>query len=111
MVKGLVTVFAGGPGGKSVIAYKADSGEPAWTADGLISTAPQLSKVNGVDVLLIDDKGVCSSRKLVSRLEHDWSKEGMPRCRSLSSWFDDLLIARSTKGCDEFTFQHRRPVR
>jgi outer membrane protein assembly factor BamB len=32
VVRGLVLVFAGGPGGKSVLAYRASSGDLAWSA-------------------------------------------------------------------------------
>lgn len=32
LIQGLVIVFAGGPGGKGTVAYRADTGEPAWSA-------------------------------------------------------------------------------
>ena len=32
VVQGVVVVFAGAPGGKGTAAYRADTGEPAWTA-------------------------------------------------------------------------------
>ncbi len=104
VVKGLVTVFAGGPEGKSVIAYKANSGEPAWTAgDGLISySSTQLSKVNGVDVLLAaSDAGVSALKPETGEVawKYDWSKEGMPRCTQPQLvGSSDLLIGTVDEG-------------
>jgi outer membrane protein assembly factor BamB len=85
VVKGLVTVFAGGPKDKSVLAYKVDTGEPAWAAgEGSVSySSTQLSKVNGVDTLLITtDKGVSALKPETGEVawKYDWEKEGMPRC-------------------------------
>jgi outer membrane protein assembly factor BamB len=52
---GLVTVFAGGPKGKGVMAYHASSGEIAWSGgdgtDGYCST--QLTNVGGTEQLLV----------------------------------------------------------
>lgn len=52
---GIVTVFAGGPGGKSVLGYQAASGELAWAAgEGEMSyCSPQLSRLGGVEQILI----------------------------------------------------------
>lgn len=58
---GLVSVFAGGPNGKSVVAYDANSGEPAWAAgDGQLSyCSPQLSTLDGIEQILIaTDQGL-----------------------------------------------------
>ena len=49
---GLVTVITGGKG-KSVMAYAADTGKPAWAAgDGWSYASTQLSKIDGVPQLL-----------------------------------------------------------
>ncbi|HEX8912854.1 MAG TPA: PQQ-binding-like beta-propeller repeat protein [Humisphaera sp.] len=56
---GLVVTYAGGP--KGLLAYKAETGEPAWTAEvGIFSyTSPQLATLNGErQVLFLDDRGV-----------------------------------------------------
>src|SRR5207247_1916910 len=52
---GIVTVFAGGPGGKSVLGYRAASGDLAWAAgEGELSyCSPQLSRLGGVEQILI----------------------------------------------------------
>jgi outer membrane protein assembly factor BamB len=58
---GLVTVFAGGPDGKSVLAYDADSGEPVWYGGdgrgGYSST--QLMRIGGTEqVMIATDQGL-----------------------------------------------------
>jgi outer membrane protein assembly factor BamB len=63
VAKRIVTVFAGGPGGKSVLAYKADSGEPAWSAgDGVNSySSTHLARLKGVEqILMATDSGLTS---------------------------------------------------
>jgi len=60
-VKGLVVVFAGGTGPKTLWAYHAASGEPAWTADvGQISyTSPHLATLAGEEqILFVSDRGL-----------------------------------------------------
>ncbi len=55
VVQGIVTVFAGGSDGKSVLAYHADSGKPAWTAGGASNSYCSLQSVRiaGVDQLVV----------------------------------------------------------
>src|SRR5262249_33961848 len=59
VVNGLVIVFAGGEHEKSLLAYHADSGEPAWTyaagKDGYSS--PQLVSLAGQTQLLMHSNG------------------------------------------------------
>jgi len=59
---GVVTVIAGGPGGKSVLGYDAaKGGPPAWTAgDGTMSySSPHPAKLGGVEqVLCLTEKGL-----------------------------------------------------
>jgi outer membrane protein assembly factor BamB len=52
---GVVTVFAGGPEGKSVLGYHASSGKPAWAAgEGQLSyCSPQLARWGGTEQVLI----------------------------------------------------------
>ncbi|WP_010586244.1 PQQ-binding-like beta-propeller repeat protein [Schlesneria paludicola] len=77
---GLVTVFAGGPEGKGVAAYKFDSGELAWTSgDGshsYCSTHP--ATMGGVEqVLVTSDVGLASYEPESGKVlwEHRWPVE------------------------------------
>jgi outer membrane protein assembly factor BamB len=61
VAQGIVTVFAGGPGSKSVQAYKADSGEPAWSVgEGVNSySSTHLARLKGVEqILMATDSGL-----------------------------------------------------
>ncbi|MGL5097710.1 MAG: PQQ-binding-like beta-propeller repeat protein, partial [Planctomycetia bacterium] len=61
--KGLVVTFAGGPSGKTLAAYKAETGEPAWTAGEGIQTycSPQAVNIGGVDqILFATDLGLAA---------------------------------------------------
>ena len=77
VAQGIVTVFAGGPGGKSVLGYHASSGVPAWKAGtGKESyCSPHLARTGGVEqVILCADDGLTAfnpkSGKIIWR--HDW---------------------------------------
>jgi outer membrane protein assembly factor BamB len=61
VVAGVVTVFAGGPDDKAVLGYKAETGEPAWSAGkGAHSyCSTQLSRLDDVEQLVIStDEGM-----------------------------------------------------
>jgi outer membrane protein assembly factor BamB len=63
--EGLVYVFAGGDGGKSLIAYQAESGDIAWTCNrGKLSySSPQLIPHQGDTLILMqDNKSVAAVR-------------------------------------------------
>jgi len=84
VVNGLVVSFAGAGDGKSIVAYRADTGEPAWTAgDARVSYCSlQASTIDGVSQLLItSDQGLTgfdpSSGKEL--WHHPWVIEGMAR--------------------------------
>jgi outer membrane protein assembly factor BamB len=83
---GLVSVFAGGPGGKAVLAYKAESGEPAWSAgEGTHSyCSTQLSRIAGVEQLLVtSDQGLTAFDPATGKVlwDHRWvGREGLARC-------------------------------
>ncbi|MDB5335497.1 MAG: repeat-like protein [Planctomycetaceae bacterium] len=84
VVEGLVSVFAGGPGGKSVVAYHADTGKQAWAAgEGEVSyCSTQLSKVCGVEQLLITtDAGLTAFQPVTGKVlwHHSWPTEGIAR--------------------------------
>jgi outer membrane protein assembly factor BamB len=56
---GLVVVSAGGPDGRSLVAYRQDSGEPAWAAgdDRSAYSSPALVRLAGRDQILIFNEG------------------------------------------------------
>lgn len=78
---GVVSVFAGGPDGKSVLGYRVKGGEPAWHAgDGQFSyCSPQPSRLGGVEQQLI-----CTERGLTAITpetgavlwKHEWDLPG-----------------------------------
>jgi outer membrane protein assembly factor BamB len=67
VAQGMVTVFAGAPKGKTLVAYNAEKGELAWTAGvgpesdkaAMSYCSPQLATIHGVDqILLATDAGL-----------------------------------------------------
>jgi outer membrane protein assembly factor BamB len=81
---GLVMVFAGGPNGKSVVAYNVADGGLAWYGGkGLLSyCSPQPAKLDGIDQVLIStDQGLLAFQPDKGNLlwEHEWPTENMPR--------------------------------
>jgi len=83
-VQGVVTVFAGGPEGKSVLGYKADTGELAWsTGQGILSySSTQLAHIDDVDQLLIaTDTGLSALDPRSGKVlwTHDWPVDNIAR--------------------------------
>lgn len=79
--QGVVTVFAGGPDGKSVLGYHADSGELAWSAgEGQFSyCSPQPARIDGVEQLVIaTDRGLTAFHPARGDVlwRHDWVLDG-----------------------------------
>jgi outer membrane protein assembly factor BamB len=75
---GLVSVYAGGPNKKAVVAYHADSGELAWAAgDGMLSySSPQLATIDGIEQILISTNlGLSSIEPSAGKVlwQYDWS--------------------------------------
>jgi outer membrane protein assembly factor BamB len=71
VVEGMTIVYAGGKDGKGLLAYQADSGEPAWTsATGPISySSPQLTWFDGEpQVLLLSDTGLIAVEPLSGKI-------------------------------------------
>ena len=63
VTEGIVAVYAGGEGDKGLLAYRAATGEPAWTtATGPVSySSPQLASIDGQpQMLLLSDRGLVS---------------------------------------------------
>jgi outer membrane protein assembly factor BamB len=85
VVHGVVTVFAGGPDGKSVLGYHAASGELAWSAGkgqySYCSLHP--ARLGGVEQLLLTtDAGLTAFDPVHGTVlwQHDWQlPEGMTR--------------------------------
>jgi outer membrane protein assembly factor BamB len=85
VVAGVVIVHGGGENGHSLVAYRAESGSPAWTAAAGQSTysSPQLATVAGVSqVLILHDMGVTAvDPETGAQLwEHLAPLPGAPRC-------------------------------
>lgn len=81
IVQGIVTVFTGGPNGKSVVAYKAGTGDFAWAAgDGQHSYCSlQVVKLDGVEQLLTtSDIGLTAFHPIRGEVlwQHDWPLGG-----------------------------------
>jgi outer membrane protein assembly factor BamB len=98
VAEGIVTVFAGGPGGKSVLGYKADSGALAWSAgEGQFSySSLHPARLGDVDqLLLLSDRGVTAFQPARGEVlwEHVWQlKMQMSRVVQPTVVGDDVLI-------------------
>lgn len=84
VVDGYVIVFAGAPLQKSMVAYRADSGELAWTAgQGSLSyCSPQLENVDGVSQVLINtDAGSSAFEPATGKIlwHHAWESKDIAR--------------------------------
>lgn len=96
--EGIVTVFAGAPGGKSVLGYRAGTGELAWSAgEGSLSYgSTQRAQLAGVQQLLITtDVGLTAFRPETGEVLwlHRWPTEGVARCVQPTLLSDsDVLI-------------------
>jgi outer membrane protein assembly factor BamB len=96
---GVVTVFAGGPDGKSVLGYHASSGKPAWaTGEGQLSyCSPQLARWGGTEqVLIATEVGLTAFNAVGGQVlwQYDWPLGGgTPRIVQPSLLGDsDVLI-------------------
>src|SRR5262249_32622856 len=79
--QGVVTVFAGGPDGKSVLGYNASTGEPAWSGgEGQFSYCSlHPARLGGVEQLVIaTDRGLTAFHPARGEVlwRHDWPLEG-----------------------------------
>lgn len=76
---GLVTVITGGKG-KSVMAYKANTGDIAWSAgDGWSYASPQLTTIGGAEqLLLVTEKGLTALDPVTGQFiwAHDFALPG-----------------------------------
>lgn len=81
VLQGVVLVFAGGPGGKSVLGYNAQSGDLAWSAgEGTLSYCSlQPAKLDGVEQAVIaTDRGLTAFEPTRGAIlwKHDWILDG-----------------------------------
>lgn len=82
--QGLVVVFAGGEGDKGLLAYRADSGEPAWTAAAGQNSysSPQRAALAGQEQILFwSDRGLTAVDPASGEVfwQHDVLAPGAPR--------------------------------
>jgi outer membrane protein assembly factor BamB len=81
VMQGVVAVFAGGPDGKSVIAYDAATGKQTWAAgDGTLSyCSPHPARIDGVEQMLIaTDRGLTAFDPPTGKVlwTYDWPLDG-----------------------------------
>ncbi len=84
VAEGIVSVFAGGPNGKSVLGYDAATGEPAWHGgEGELSyCSTQLVQIGGISQLLINtDAGLTAFAPKTGEVlwAHSWPTEKVAR--------------------------------
>ena len=102
VAQGVVTVFAGGPDGKSVLGYNASSGDPVWQGgDGLLGySSPHPAKLGGVEqVLMATEKGLTAFEPAHGKVlwRHDWPLPGMFRVVQPTVLDDsDVLLGANT---------------
>jgi outer membrane protein assembly factor BamB len=84
VVDNLVIAFAGGDGDRNLLAYRADSGEPAWAAPASHDSysSPQLVTLGGQrQCLLLGDHGLTAVDLDTGKVlwQHGWVMAGAPR--------------------------------
>lgn len=94
VANGLVTVFAGGSDGKSIVAYQADTGALAWTSGiGTLSyCSPHRLTIDGVtQVVFSSDEGMISLEPESGKTlwEHRWL------CKDIARVIQPALIGTS----------------
>jgi outer membrane protein assembly factor BamB len=86
VIEGMVIVFAGGDGDKGLLAYRADSGEPAWTvAAGQNSySSPHRVQIDGKEmVLFVGERGLTAIDPVSGAVLWEnriTTKKGMGQC-------------------------------
>jgi outer membrane protein assembly factor BamB len=98
VAQGVVSVFAGGPDGKSVLGYRAATGELAWYGgEGQLSyCSTQLARLGGVEqVLIATEAGLTAFHPAKGDVlwKHDWKMEGGARvCQPAALSDTDVLL-------------------
>jgi hypothetical protein len=112
VVAGVVTVFAGGPGGKSVLGYRPHSGELAWAAgEGRESySSPHLLRLCGIEQILM----VCGDRLTTFAPEdgkvhwqRHWPQAGVDSIlQPMPDGDSDLLVGIEKQGIQRLHLTH-----
>src|SRR5262249_27629820 len=103
VVDGVVIVFAGGEGDKNLLAYRPETGEPAWTArtsPGSYSS-PQLATIGGRrQCLLLGERGLTAVDPATGAVlwEHGWAMPGAPRAVQAHLVGESRLVAGTLAG-------------
>jgi outer membrane protein assembly factor BamB len=109
---GVVTVFAGGAGGKSVLGYDAFSGEPAWSAGAGRESycSPHLVQPDGVaQVVIATDQGLTAFDPAGGKVlwQHDWVMgRGFRVAQPTPVGTADLLIGTPQMGLRRVHLRH-----
>ena len=103
VVHGIVTVFAGGPDKKSVLAYDASSGALAWSAgEGLLGySSPHPARLADVEQLLMaTEVGLTALDPAHGTVlwQHAWPMPGMGRVLQPAVLDDSDVLLASTDG-------------
>jgi outer membrane protein assembly factor BamB len=104
IVQGIVTVFAGGPDGKGVMAYDAATGSPAWAAGGGSHSysSTHRATINGVEqVLVVTDEGLSSFEPKSGTVlwNHEWPvPKGMSRVLQPTMLNDSEMLVGTWMG-------------
>ena len=78
---GIVFVYSAGEGGKGLLAYRADTGDLAWTADAGVHSysSPHLANIAGrQQVLFISDKGLIAVEPHTGKTAWEYLSPGTP---------------------------------
>ncbi|HEV8062998.1 MAG TPA: PQQ-binding-like beta-propeller repeat protein [Gemmataceae bacterium] len=117
VAKGIVTVFAGGPEGKSVLGYNASAGDLAWSAGAgkLSYGSTHLLRVGGVEAVMVPTEvGLTAFEPLTGKVvwQHDWANpKGMPRVVQPSLVGDsDILFGTVDNGMRRVRVLHQSEV-
>jgi outer membrane protein assembly factor BamB len=108
VVGGLVVVYAGGPNGKGTAAYRADTGQLAWSAGKATHSysSAHRATLGGVEqALLVSDYGVESFAPADGKLlwEHVWHAKGLQRVTQPTVLSDTDLLLGTGVGNDQGT--------
>ncbi len=116
VVQGLVVVYSGADDGKGTLAYRADSGKPAWSAEGVGHSycSPHLARLGGLDqVLIAGEKGMISYDVASGQVlwNHEWAPtKGMARVvqPAVVGSSDVLLGSGFNQGTRRLRIKHER---
>jgi outer membrane protein assembly factor BamB len=113
VVKGIVTVFAGGPDGHSMLGYHASTGEIAWSkGDGRHTyCSPHLENIDGVEQIAIaTENGVTSYEPTEGQVlwQYEWAlgKQGARVAQPIQIGAADVLVGTPMAGARRVRISH-----